>query len=697
MRYLLIFLCSGLAFAQQTRFVDFKSVTGQVTPHPEEKSVTGWAHYDFQVLSKTDTVRIDAVNMSIMDMTVNGRHARFKNSGKQILLFEGFRKGANKVAFAFKAFPKQALYFTGRGESQQIWTQGQGKNTSHWFPSFDDVNEKVIFNMQVITGIDVDVISNGTYSATPKKDDHTLFDGKGKYKISYFSMDKPMSSYLLMLAIGNFTRKTETSASGVPLEYYLPDEDAAKFESTYRYSKRIFDYLEKEIGVPYPWKIYRQIPAHDFIYGGMENTTSTLFNEIYVVDEIGFNDNNYLNVNAHELAHQWFGDMVTAKSSRHHWLQEGFATYYALLAEKEVFGDDYFNQRLYENAEEIQRAAKTDTIPILNEKASSLSFYQKGAWALHVLRENVGADRFRKAVKNYVEKYQFKNADTDEFLAEINKVSDYNTDDFRKRWLESGIFPIQEVLAILKKNRFITEYFRVADMAKIPLAQKEKEFEQILASNVFYPVKQEIVNQLQQLPFEEEKNLLLRAMQTNDVLVRQTVAMHWDKIPDGFKTEYETLLDDPSYYTREIAMNKLWSQFPEDSKRLLDKSDGWIGLIDKNLRIMWLSMALKTKDYRPEKKSGYYDELLGYASPDFRVNTRINALDKLIFLDKNDKNYIPYLINGLVSHIPRFSKFSRDRIRTQLKVQSHREYYESLLESLPENERVQLDKLLKEK
>ena len=150
-----------------------------------------------------------------------------------------------------------------------------------------------------------------------------------------------MSSYLVMLAFGNFVKQEAKSKSGTSLEFYLDKNDVSKFEPTFRYSAALFDYLEQEIGVKYPWGIYRQVPVRDFLYAGMENTTSTIFSQDFVVDSIGFNDKNYINVNAHELAHQWFGDLITAQSSKHHWLQEGFATYYALLAEKEIFGDDF--------------------------------------------------------------------------------------------------------------------------------------------------------------------------------------------------------------------------------------------------------------------------------------------------------------------------------------------------------------------
>ncbi len=192
----------------------------------------------------------------------------------------------------------------------------------------------MIFNLSAIKDSEYNFIANGI-----KTDDILL--PNGQEKVSY-TMQKPISSYLLAFVYGRYHKKTETSNSGVSLEYYFYPEDSLKVEPTYRYSKKMFDFLEEEIGFAYPWQIYKQVPVHDFLYAGMENTSVTIFSDAFMVDAIGFNDKNYVNVNAHELAHQWFGDLVTASSGEHHWLQEGFATYYALLAEREVFGEDYF-------------------------------------------------------------------------------------------------------------------------------------------------------------------------------------------------------------------------------------------------------------------------------------------------------------------------------------------------------------------
>ncbi|TPD70695.1 M1 family metallopeptidase [Flavobacterium microcysteis] len=678
-------LVPSCLFSQQFQKVDFKTLNATLALDAAHKKISGHVTYTFEVLSTIDTIRIDAKNMAFSNLKINNTVAEFKNSGKELQLYKGFKKGKNTLMFDYEATPKQTLYFIGEKDHLQIWTQGQGKYTSHWLPSFDDVNEKVVFGLSISYDKDFDVLSNGKLKN---------MSDNGTQKLWEYQMDKPMSSYLAMLAIGKFAKQTETAASGTPLEMYLSKEDAPKFEYTYKYSKAIFDFFEKEIGFKYPWGIYRQVPVRDFLYGGMENTTSTIFSQDYVVDEIGFNDRNYINVNAHELAHQWFGDVITATSGKHHWLQEGFATYYALLAEKELFGEDHFNWELYEIAERLQQAAKTDTIPLLNEKASSLTFYQKGAWALHVLRENIGAKNFNKAVKKYLEKYAFKNVNTANFLAEINAVSNYDTKKFQEVWLEKPGFEVTEALGILKKNKFIQQYLNVLSMADKPLVEKQSFFEETIQSDAYYPVREEVLFQLQSVDFSEKEAIVKQAMLSKDIKVRQAVAKTLNKFPESFRPDFETFLDDKSYVTREITLNVLWSQFPDDRTKYLDKSRNWVGMNDKNLRILWLTMALATKDFEPENKPAYYDELLSYASPDYESSIRQNAITNLLYINTNDTNVLRALVNPLTHHKWQFSKFARDKIRELVKKERYRLYFLELLPSLQDNEKAILEKLL---
>lgn len=684
----LFLIAPFFAFSQQTKKVDFKTLNANLSLHAGDRKISGSINYTFEVLSSVDTIRIDAKNMNFKDVKINNKIVEFKNSATELKLFKGFKKGKNTLTFEYEAFPKQTLYFIGEGHGLQIWTQGQGKYTSHWLPSFDDVNEKVIFGLSISYLQDFTVLSNGVLKSSLNKNQVE--------KQWNYQMQKPMSSYLVMLAIGKFEKQTETTASETPLEMYLSKDDALKFLPTYKYSKQIFDFFESEIGVKYPWQIYRQVAVKDFLYGGMENTTSTTFSQDYVVDEIGFNDRTYINVNAHELAHQWFGDLITAESGKHHWLQEGFATYYALLAEKKLFGEDHFNWEMYEIAERLQQASKSDTIPLLNEKASSLTFYQKGAWALHILRENVGAENFNKAVKKYLEKYSFKNVNTDEFLAEINKVSKYDTQKFKEVWLEKSGFEVKEALDILQKNKFVKQYLEVLALAPASFDQKRKMFEDILNSDEYYPIKEEVLFQLQSTDFEVKKPLIELAMRSADVKVRQAVAKTLNKFPEDFKAEFETFLDDKSYVTNEIALNVLWSQFPKDRNKYLDKSRNWVGMNDKNLRILWLTMALATKEFEPENKLKYYDELLNYTSIDYESVVRQNAITNLLYINPGDTNVLKTLANPLTHHKWQFSKFARDKIRELLKKDTFRLYFSELLPDLPENERLILGRLLSE-
>ncbi|MCR4029435.1 MULTISPECIES: M1 family metallopeptidase [Flavobacterium] len=686
MKYIFLLFTSFL-FAQQTQNVDFKSVSGQLFLNSKEKTVSGSVDFQFDLLKDCDTIFLDAKNMEFSKVKINDNDVVFLNDNKQLKLVSHFTKGQNHLTFDYKTRPKQALYFVDiENEEIQIWTQGQGRYTSNWFPSFDDVNEKLIFNLGISFDKEYQVVSNGVLKA--KKTEGNL--SRWQYQ-----MEKPMSSYLLMLAVGKFDKKEFKSKTRIPLEYYYEPKDSNRFEPTYRYSKRIFDFLEKEIGVKYPWKINRQIPVRDFLYAGMENTTTTLFATRYVVDSVGFCDRNYTNVDAHELAHHWFGDLITAESSKHHWLQEGFATYFALLAEKEIYGEDYFYSKLYDTAQQIKFASRTDTIPVLNAKASSLTFYEKGAWTLFVLHESIGDKAFKKAIKSYLNKYAYQTVNTQNFFDEIKKVSDFDLEKFQKTWLESTLFDTPTANALLSKNKTIQKRLEIDKLKKTPLTEKFDLLKSILESDVYRSVKEAVVDQLENEKYEDKKPLLLLALETKDVQVRQNVAGTMTKIPEDFRLNYETLLDDQSYQTQETALYWLWRNFPDHRKEYLDKSKDWIGFNDYNLRTLWLSLALSTTNYTNDPES-LINELIGFSSTKYEATTRQNALEKLIAFKIINDQVLSNLVASTTHHMWQFSKFGRDTIRLLLKNPEMRASFNRILPNLNPDEQFQLNRLLKE-
>lgn len=685
--FALLFLCTVIGFSQQHPKVDFTQVTALLELNPVKQNITGEVNYQFDVNELLDTIRIDAKKMVFTQVKINGEAVNSKTTDKELLLYEGFSEGSNSLSFQYEAFPIQALYFIEKNhfEDLQIWTQGQGKYTSHWFPSFDDVNEKVIFSLSIAFHKDYTVLSNGNLIQKTAQSEQNLWE---------YKMYQPMSSYLLMLAIGRFEKMSFTSASGIPndLLYHIADKDKA--EVTYRYSKEIFDYLEKEIGVAYPWKLYRQVPVWDFMYGGMENTTATIFSQSYVVDSIGFNDRNYVNVNAHELAHQWFGNLITAKEGKHHWLQEGFATYYALLAEREIFGDDYFYWKLYENAHKIEQAAATETNPILNAKASTLSFYQKGAWALHAMRETMGAEKFRLAVQNYLNKYAYKNVETEDLFREIRAVSDFDCEKFSENWLERTTFQKEEVYQLLKKNSFIKNYIALQEKP-LDIVKDKKKIIKTLKSKAYHPIKELVVYQQAALPFEKRQFLLEAALETNQVKVRQAVAATLHDIPESFRTTYESLLDDPSYINREIALFNLWTSFPVHRERYVKLSKNWIGFEGNNLEVLHHTLSfITTKSQEQQIKD--YITLLNLSGTNYDAITRQNALENLMRLGINSDEVFKSLAYGTSHHSWKFAQYCKEQIQKLIEEPTHKKVFEEeVLPELPFKQKTILERMLK--
>lgn len=647
--------------AQQKDVVDFLKIEASIGSDALEKKIQGRFLATFKVLKETDSIYMDAVNIQINEVVTE--NFKITSNNKKLWFVGNFEKGMTyKVDFWYEMKPKQTLYFF----EDQIWTQGQGKYTSHWLPSIDDVNDKIEFDLTLISSKDKNVVSNGKLSN---------IEDKSEKKYWRFDMKEPMSSYLVAFAIGDFKKKDLASNSGIPIELYYNPKDSIKVEPTYRYSKQIFDFLETEIGMPYPWQNYKQVPVRDFLYAGMENTTATFFSEAFVVDSTGFNDRNYVNVNAHELAHQWFGNLVTEKTNEDHWLQEGFATYYALLAEKDIFGDDYYYWQLYQTAEQLKAMSDEGKgESLLNPKASSLTFYQKGAWALHILREKIGEEAFKLAIKNYLEKYKFKNVSTEDFLNEVKAVSAIDISSFEKDWLQQSAFQSEEVYQSLLKSVFIKKYFEVSALRATPLVDKKIQLKTALAfPNDF--IGQEAVYQLADEPLSETLPLYKNAFESNNLYVRQAVAPSLQTIPKELQTEYESLLNDDSYVTLETALYQLWMQFPEKRTEYLNKAKGIEGFQNKNIRQLWLTLVLITDGYEKAEKENYLNELKNYTSTDYSFEIREKSFEYLNELQLWDLETLKNLAEACVHPTWRFAKSSKEMLN---KLLQDKKYYEQI-------------------
>lgn len=663
-RYLLLvfLLFTFFGTAQYQDKVDFTHADVSIEPIPLEKRINGLAVYQFKVLQPVDSVFLDAKNMEFNSVSLNGEPTKYSNNGKTISIQKHFKKGEkHQLALKYTCTPKQTVYFLGWDDeikgNEQIWTQGQGKYTSHWLPSFDEMEEKVEFDVLIKTHKNKIAIANGENIVEPLVKNDSI-----KW---HFNMEDPMSSYLIAFAIGNYNKQELTSKSSIPIENYYYPQDSLKVEPTYRHTKEIFDFLESEIGVDYPWQNYKQIPVRDFLYAGMENTTATIFSDGYMIDSTAFVDKNYVNVNAHELAHQWFGNLVTEKNGNHHWLQEGFATYYAQLAEKAVFGDDHYYWKLYNSLTELQNTIDSGEGQSLTDaKASSLVFYEKGAWALYMLRNQIGDVPFKKGIKNYLKKYQFKNVTISDFLKEMEAVSGTDLSDFKKAWLENTGLPLAEAKTQLQKDsESLQLLFKMEeDLHAAQIDDLDYQFYWNKTNSIHFK-KHLAKNYVNIFP----ETLLVKAFESDTVPVRQALARNMDSIPQSLKSEYESLLFDASYVTQELALYKLWDSFPENQKKYLEQTKDIIGLPNKNVRLLWLTLAIVTNDYDARNTQVYFQELSGYTAAEFGWEIRIGAFRYLHQTLGLNTESLRNLIQATVHHSWQFKKFARNLVEELLK------------------------------
>ncbi|MET6990729.1 M1 family metallopeptidase [Sediminicola arcticus] len=661
------FLCLfQISFAQRQDRVDFTHANVSINIDPYSQEIMGSVIYTFETLEKVSSFFLDAKAMEFSKVLLNNKKVNYENDGNKIILFKKLNNNTvHTLMLTYTVKPSQAVYFIGWDRKEynpQIWTQGQGKYTSNWLPSFDDMTEKIEFDLELTFDKKYEVIANGILKNT---------EVSGELKTWYYDMVSPMSSYLVAFAIGNYHQKEESSNSGIPLKIYYYPSDSLNVEPTYRYSRQIFDFLETEIGVPYPWQNYKQIPVRDFLYAGMENTGTTIFSDAYVIDSTAFIDKNYVNINAHELAHQWFGNLVTEQDASHHWLQEGFATYYTYLSEKEMFGYDTFYWKLYETAQQLKElSSEGQGEALTNPKASSLTFYEKGAWALFMLNEHMGEKAYKKGISEYIQKYQFQEVTLPKFIEIMEVTSDLDLSEFETLWLKNSEFPFDRAMESLKKHSSsIAAFFELQRELMTTKGTNETIIQRFWNETQSDFFKMAIVKKYNTSLSEP---YMLKIFKESSVKVRQALAISSSKIPKGLKLEFESLLDDASYVTKENALYKLWVYFPEDRETYLNKTKDCFGLPNKNVRLLWLTLALITKDYQPENNAVLYAELSGYTAPSYPMEVRQGAFQYLSdTVGLSDQNLLD-LIKACLHHSWQFKKFSRDLLDQLLKREEYK-------------------------
>ena len=416
----------------EEKIIDISHLSAFISINPHKKLVEGKAVFTFSPLRhEIDSIKFNITDIIVKNVELKNKPAKFIQSNDLLIIYPEKATVAdedNSLAITYTALYPRNLYLTGWDDPKglmrkEIWAH----RPNTWLPY---MTARLTVDMHITFDSHYNVFSNGIRDSVTVNDDGT--------KTWHYSMPAPHPFFSTALVIGDYKWKALKTESGIPLElWYYPDQED-KVETTYKYTEDMFEFFENELGVDYPWALYREAPVADYLYGAMETTTSTIFGDYMFVDDRAWWMRNYVNVNAHELAHQWFGNYITHVPHSDVWLTESFATYYAKLFEKSIYGEEF-----YQN-DRINEMLKATELSVLNSNplgsgfAGTQRIYQKGSLVLDMLRDIMGDQNFRKAVKHYLKKFPYKDAETKDFERAIWESTGMSLSWFFDQWIYRG-------------------------------------------------------------------------------------------------------------------------------------------------------------------------------------------------------------------------------------------------------------------
>ena len=385
------------------------------------------------VRSGIDRFTFDAVNLIINSVTVAGAPQHFDYDGEQlqVQLTEPTEAGEIvTVAIAYRVKkPQRGLYFIAPDKHYpnkpvQVWTQGEDEDSRFWFPCFDYPGQLATSEIRVRVPKNLIAISNGELVKTQEGRD---------FKIFHWHQKQVHPTYLMTLAVGDFAELRD-EWNGKPVTYYVEKGKEAEARISMGKTPRMIEFFSEKYGYAYPFPKYAQVCVDDFIFGGMENTSTTLLTDRCLIDERAAIDNrNTESLVAHELAHQWFGDLVVIKHWSHAWLKEGMASYSEVMWTDHEYGaDDAAYYLLNEARNYLDEDASRYRRPIVTHvyrEAIELydrHLYEKGACVYHMIRAELGEELFWKAIAQFVNDNAHRTVETIDLLRTIETATGRN-------------------------------------------------------------------------------------------------------------------------------------------------------------------------------------------------------------------------------------------------------------------------------
>ncbi len=427
---------------------------------PSKKSLKGKVTHRVRVIAAHQTrLVLDQIGLTIERCRVGQEEVAYEIDGHKLYVFLPKDKQNLPVGslldFSVRYHvenPRKGFYFTGPTaqypqKEYQSWSQGQDEDSRYWYPTFDYPNQKATVEVIATVPSGFFALSNGKLLQQEEKSNWVRY---------HYQLAQPIVTYLLTLVVGRFDQWSAEGLGGVQLQYFVAPNRATDGERVYENTAKMLEVFSQKIGVPYPYEKYAQICVQDFVYGGMENASATTLTDSVLHDERAHLDFSADFLVAHELAHQWFGDLVTCRDWSHGWLNEGFATFMERVWIENHKGPhggfdeakfySYGDLRGY--LEEDRRKYRRPIVFNTYSKATDLfdmHLYQKGGLVLNMLRHLLGEDLFWKSIQYYVSRNKNENVETLDLIRAIEDTSGRNMRRIFDEWVFSGGYPEFEV------------------------------------------------------------------------------------------------------------------------------------------------------------------------------------------------------------------------------------------------------------
>lgn len=422
------------------------------------------ARIDVVALKRLSTIDLDFGELTTKSVTVNGQPENYnhKNGKLEIALARPVNAGTKLVVTVeYSGKPKDGLILANDKDGKPAAVGDNWPNrVHHWIPVLDHPSAKATVTFNVTAPTHDLVVANGKFEkVVPSK----CSDALSSCQTWTYTESTPIPPYCMIIGVGQFAKFEPTEPALTPLSYYVPGSDSQFAMKGFAPANSVLQFFTQTVG-PYPYEKLALIVGNTR-FGGMENSSAIVFTanmfarnpNAKMSERFGIQSGN-VSLIAHEIAHQWFGDSVTAATWSDVWLSEGFATYFAGLFIEKYEGEADFQAYMKQAGTTVLGFEKRKLGPIFDKDTEDLNnllnanSYQKGAWVLHMLRTQLGDDAFFRGIRAYYAKHKNGTATSEDLRSALERASRQNLRRFFDRWIYDSGHPRYELTSSLAKK-----------------------------------------------------------------------------------------------------------------------------------------------------------------------------------------------------------------------------------------------------